>query len=247
LDNYLARQSLVPNQPVLAPALFPWAAMVEERWEAIAAEARILLRHREELPFLQDISPDQSRISPDDKWRAFFLYVFGQRMENNCSRCPQTAALLKQVPGIQNALLSFLAPGKIVPAHRGFSKSIIRCHLGLVVPEPPNQCFIDIGEARYSWQQGRLLIFDDTYRHSISNNSDQERVVLLFDVPRPLKLPGRLLRDAIFWAVRRTGYVKGAIRNQARWEQRQSCSDLPNAFGRNPELRLTAETSTTSR
>jgi aspartyl/asparaginyl beta-hydroxylase (cupin superfamily) len=225
LDSYVASQSLVPDDPVLEPALFPWATLVEERWEAVAKEARALLQHRDELPALQDISRDQGRISPDDKWRAFFLYAFGHRMERNCRHCPQTAALLKRLPGIQNALFSFLAPGKIVPAHRGFSKSIIRCHLGLVVPTPPERCFMEIGNARHSWRQGRLLIFDDTYRHSVSNNSDEERIVLLFDVPRPLRWPGRLLRDAIFWGVRRTAYVKDAIRNQAQWEQRQSLFD----------------------
>jgi aspartyl/asparaginyl beta-hydroxylase (cupin superfamily) len=246
LDKYLASQSLVPDEPVFQRASFPWLANVEERWEAVAAEARALLQRREELPFLQDISPDQRRISPDDKWRAFFLYGFGRRMERNCSHCPQTAALLKQVPGIQNALFSFLAPGKIVPAHRGFSKSIIRCHLGLVVPTPPDQCFMDIGNARYGWQPGRLLIFDDTCRHSVSNNSDQERVVLLFDIPRPLRWPGRLLRDAIIWGVRRTAYFKDTFRNQAQWEQRQSFLDQRNGRGRKAEVHLAAAALPTS-
>jgi aspartyl/asparaginyl beta-hydroxylase (cupin superfamily) len=32
------------------------------------------------------------------------------------------------------------------------------------------------------WQTGVPLFFDDSYEHSVWNNTDQDRVVLLFDV-----------------------------------------------------------------
>src|SRR5580765_5896765 len=83
IDRYFARQSLVPNEPVLNAVLFPWITDFESNWQAVRAELMVVLQRREELPFFQDISPDQKRISPDDKWRTFFLYGFGYRSEPN--------------------------------------------------------------------------------------------------------------------------------------------------------------------
>lgn len=221
IDGYLAAQSLAPNEPVLDNALFPWAPELERNWDAIRAELMEVLKRREELPFFQDISPDQMRISPDDKWRTFFLFGFGYRSEQNCAVCPRTAALLEKIPGLETAFFSILAPGKIIPLHRGVTKGLIRGHLGLVVPPEPDRCFMDVGGVRCTWEEGRLLVFDDTFPHAVSNLTDHERVVLLFDFPRPLTPPARLLRRALFWGFRRTAYVREAVRNEQRWEEAQ--------------------------
>jgi aspartyl/asparaginyl beta-hydroxylase (cupin superfamily) len=229
IDRYFARQSLVPNEPVLDTALFPWTMEFERNWQGVRTEVMAMLQRREKLPFFQDISPDQMRISPDDKWRTFFLYGFGHRSEQNCRLCPQTASLLDKVPGIETAFFSILAPGKVIPSHCGVTKSLIRCHLGIVIPPNPDRCFMDVGDVRCTWEEGRMLLFDDTYPHSVSNATDQERVVLLFDFPRPLTLPGRLARRVMFWVFRRTAYVKDALRNEARWERRQTLSPYREA------------------
>lgn len=220
IDRFLARQSLVSNNPVLDPASFDWIGDFEKNWEAVRGELTEVLKRRDELPRFQDISPDQARISPDDKWRTFFFYGFGHRVELNCQVCPETAKLLDRVPGVETAFFSILAPGKVVPPHRGITKGLVRCHLGLVVPARPEQCYMDVGGVRCTWEEGKILVFDDTYQHAVSNNTDQERVVLLFDIPRPLKLPGRIARRLMFGLLRRTGYVQDAMRNEARWEQR---------------------------
>lgn len=228
IDRYFARQSLVPNDPVLNATLFPGIPEIENNWQAIRAELETLLQRREELPFFQDISPDQYGISPDDKWRIFALYGFGHRSEHNCRLCPQTARLLDRVPGIENAFFSILAPGKNIPSHRGITKGLIRCHLGLLVPPEPERCFMDVGTVRCTWQDGRVLIFDDTYPHAVCNNTDQERVVLLFDFARPLTGQGRVVRRGLFWFFRRSAYVRNALRNEARWEQRYRSGQQPD-------------------
>jgi ornithine lipid ester-linked acyl 2-hydroxylase len=220
IDRYFARQSLVPNDPILNAALFPWATEIESNWQAIRAELETILQHRDQLPVFQDISPDQYGISPDDKWRIFAFYGFSYRSEYNCRLCPQTARLLDRVPGIENAFFSILAPSKTIPSHRGVTKGLIRCHLGLRVPPEPERCFMDVGDVRCKWQEGRVLIFDDTYPHAVSNETDQERVVLLFDFWRPLSVRGRVVRRVMFWVFRRTAYVRDALRNEMRWEQR---------------------------
>lgn len=220
IDRYFARNSLVPNDPVLNSNLFPWAIEFERNWEKVRSELMNILRHRDELPFFQEISPDQSRISPDKKWRVFVLYGFGHRTRN-CLLCPETTRLLEQVRGVENAFFSILAPGKIIPSHKGITKGLIRCHLGLVVPPTPELCFMNVGDVRCTWDEGRVLVFDDTYAHEVSNCTDHERVVLLFDIPRPLTWPATVLRSLLYSAFRRTGYVRDALRNEAHWEDRK--------------------------
>ncbi|HJY85011.1 MAG TPA: aspartyl/asparaginyl beta-hydroxylase domain-containing protein, partial [Candidatus Binatia bacterium] len=225
LDRYFARQSLVPTTPVLDSPLFPWTVGLEAQWQAVRAELETLLQHREALPLFQDIASDQYGISADDKWRAFAFYGFGYRSENNSRFCPQTARLLDRVPGIENAFFSILSPGKVIPSHRGVTKGLIRCHLGLIVPPEPERCFMDIGDMRCTWQEGRLLLFDDTYPHAVQNNTAHERVVLLFDFLRPLTAQGRLVRRVLFWFFRRSAFVQDAIRREMQWERHfhQAC------------------------
>jgi hypothetical protein len=43
---------------------------------------------------------------------------------------------------------------------------------------------------------------------------------LLFDFRRPLSVRGRVVRRVMFWVFRRTAYVRDALRNEMRWEQR---------------------------
>ena len=98
-----------------------------------------------------------------------------------------------------------------------FSQKI---RVGLRVPPEPERCFMEVGEVRCRWQEGQVLIFDDTYPHAVSNATDQERVVLLFDFRRPLSVRGRFVRQVMFWVFRRTAFVREALRNEMRWEQR---------------------------
>ena len=87
---------------------------------------------------------------------------------------------------------------------------------------------MDVGTVRCTWQDGRVLIFDDTYPHAVCNNTDQERVVLLFDFARPLTGQGRVVRRGLFWFFRRSAYVRNALRNEARWEQRYRSGQQPD-------------------
>ena len=220
LDRYFARHSLVPTTPVLDSPLFPWTAEFETQWQVIRAELETILQHREVLPLFQDIASDQYRIASDDKWRTFVFYGFGYRSEHNARLCPQTAHLLDRVPGIENAFFSILAPGKIIPSHHGVTKGLVRCHLGLIVPPEPERCFMDVGDVRCTWEEGRTLLFDDTYPHAVQNNTEHERVVLLFDFLRPLTTRAHLVRRVLFWFFRRSAFVQDAVRREMQWERR---------------------------
>ena len=66
--------------------------MLEEKWRDIRDEVERMLRYRDRIPRFQDVSRNQYKISPDDKWKTFVLYGFGFKSELNCSLCPKTTA-----------------------------------------------------------------------------------------------------------------------------------------------------------
>jgi aspartyl/asparaginyl beta-hydroxylase len=59
--------------------------MLEEKWRDIRDEVERMFRYRDSIPRFQDVSRNQYKISPDDKWETFVLYGFGFKSELNCS------------------------------------------------------------------------------------------------------------------------------------------------------------------
>ena len=179
-----------------------------------------MLQYRDALPNFQDISTDQESITDDDRWKTFFLYGFGFRSDTNCALCPETARLVESVPGMKTAMFSILAPHKHIPDHCGPYKGIVRYHLALKVPEPREQCRIRVGDEIVTWEEGRSLIFDDTYEHEVWNDTDDERVVLFLDVVRPLRFPMNVLNWIVITAIARSPFIHDAKRRHLAWEER---------------------------
>jgi beta-hydroxylase len=218
VDAVVARSSLVPNDPVLDPALFPWTTILRDNWQAIRAEALAVTRDEEKVPALRAVSPDHARIAEDDKWRSFFLIGYGTRIEENIARCPNTAAVLAQVPGLNSGFFSILRPGTHIPEHRGVTKGLMTCHLGLQVPNR-GSVRMHVGPEKVGWAEGETLVFDDTYPHEVWNDTDTTRIVLLVQFERPLRQPGRLVANLFLEGIRRSPFVKEATDNIALWEQ----------------------------
>lgn len=216
--NLVSRQSLVADRPVHDARDFPFLAAIEENWETIDGELDDLLRNRNRLPPFHKISPDQKYISKGGSWKVFILYGFGVPSVRNCARCPETSRLLRAVPGLQSAWFSILAPRYHIPIHRGITKTVLRAHLGLRIPRRQDDCFMRVDDCRLTWQPGKCLVFDDFYRHEVWNNTDDERIVLIFDFDRPMRPLGNLLNKLVMFGIKRTAYFKDADRNLKDWD-----------------------------
>jgi beta-hydroxylase len=201
---------------VLDAGLFPWTSILEENWAAIRTEAQAALAQLNRIPPLREISPDHRRIAEPDNWRSYFLWGYGYRMDANCDACPQTDRLLRQVPGLNSAFFSILKPGAHIPRHRGVTKAILTCHLGLMTPRS-GRCEMAVGDRMVGWGEGRALVFDDTYPHEVWNHTPDLRVILLVQFRRPVRPPGKWLADLFLWGVRHSPFVQEGRRNLAKW------------------------------
>lgn len=220
MSDFLGRQSLVPDTPVLDTQHFAFTEKLEADWETVRAEALKILEHRDDIPSFDQVSPDQKRISKGGSWRTFFLVGFGERLEKNCAQAPATAKLLEQIPGIQTAWFSILAPGYHIPAHRGVTKGILTCHLGLIIPKDAEKCRIRVEDETLVWQAGKTLMFCDGYDHEVWNDTDEERTILLVQFDRPMRLPGRLFSKVFIGLLKLTAFYKEPKKNMAGFEDR---------------------------
>jgi beta-hydroxylase len=218
ISGIVARSSRVGNPAVFDPALFDWIGKLEESWPAIREELRALLALRDGIPPVADISPDHRRIAPPGKWRSFFLYGYGLKVEDNCRRCPLTARAVEAVPGLNSAFFSILEPGAHIPRHKGVTKAIITAHLGLIVPKQRASCRMQVGDEVVEWTQGRTLVFDDTYPHEVWNESEESRAILLIQFRRPVGLLGRIVGGLFLAGVRRSRFIQDGKTNLAEWE-----------------------------
>ncbi len=184
-------------------AFFPDGARFRAAWAGLREEALAVGRDLGRVPRFHELMSQQADISAADgrDWRMLVVKAYGVRVDVNAARCPRLAGLVEQCPEVLTASLSFLAPGKLVPAHRGPFRGVLRYHLGLVVPRdeagrPAAVLTVDGVEHRIG--EGESLLWDDTYRHEVRNPSEQLRVALLLDVrrrdlPPDLRLLSRVL------------------------------------------------------
>jgi beta-hydroxylase len=155
-------------------AQFPFTAVLETNWRKVRDEL-------DALP-LQSFAPWPERFLYEGGWNVFGLYGFGRKLRANCGLCPETTALVEQIPGLTTAGFSWLAPGAVIAPHVGYTSSVLRCHLALTVPEG---CALRVGGETRSWQEGKTFVFDDTVEHEAWNRSAEARTVLLLDFLRP--------------------------------------------------------------
>lgn len=184
---------------------FPWMAELEAQTDVIRAELRGLVAggHSGFRPYVsQDSGTPQNKWTPLDKsldWSALFLWEYGVRNDDACTRCPGTAAALERVPQSDipgrapTAFFSLLRPRTHIPPHTGVTNLRTIIHLPLIVPEG---CRFRVGGETRVWREGEAFAFDDTIDHEAWNDSDELRAVLIFDVWNPYlsEAERRLLR-----------------------------------------------------
>jgi beta-hydroxylase len=220
VNRAIARGSVLPDQPFFDPADFPWVPRLEDNWRLIRAELDQVLTYRDALPNFQDISTDQYSLTDDDRWKTYFLWGYGFKSEANCARCPDTTRLVESIPGMETAMFSILAPHKRIPPHDGPYKGVLRYHLGLAIPDAPEQVGIKVGGQVAHWEEGKSLVFDDTFEHEAWNDTDETRVVLFVDLVRPLRQPMKTFNALTIKAIAYSPFVQDAKRRHLDWERR---------------------------
>ena len=212
------RKSLLGDHHYFDPKHFPVAAELEEAFPDILKEVRRLLLRYERFPNFQDISPHQSFLSSDERWKMFFLKGVGVRLDRNAEELPAIMAVLDRHPEIISGYLSILGPWKMLSPHEGPWSGVLRMHLGIIIPDIDACTMIVDGEPRH-WEQGKIMVFDDTYMHSAVNETDGLRIILMMDQIKPLPWFWDKINRLIIFAARHMDYIKIPLRRHQLWEK----------------------------
>ena len=185
----------LPAIPFFDRGHFPWLEQLEAETEAIRKELSVLLT--EGLPGFApyvDYEPGTpenqfKELNRSDRWSSLWLWRDGKRQKSAITRCPHTAGVLEQLPLADQpgfaptALFSALAPHTRIPPHTGSTNARLLVHLPLILPGPAG---FRVGNERREWRIGEAWAFDDTIEHEAWNDSDETRVILIFDIWNPL-------------------------------------------------------------
>ena len=161
--------------------IIPEAQILIDNFEKIKNEYSEVLKKYEEIPEYDKLDSHQGSLSNHDakKWKTFVFKYHSGFNAKNCNMCPETSKLLKKLP-VELAMFSIMEKGKKLFPHRGPSKHILRLHLGIDIPEKAK---ITVDKKDYFWKEKELVLFDDTYEHSVDNPNGL-RGVLFMDIDR---------------------------------------------------------------
>jgi aspartyl/asparaginyl beta-hydroxylase (cupin superfamily) len=188
----------LPAIPFFDRAQLPFLEPLEAQTDVIRAELEAALAAARDrfVPYIQ-YAPGQPvnqwrELNHSLRWSTLHLWRNGKPVDENLARCPETARALAALPLADigelcpNAMFSALAPRSQIPPHNGETNARVIAHLPLIVPKG---CRYRVGFDWTEWRVGETLIFDDTIEHEARNDSDELRVVLIFDLWNPLLTP----------------------------------------------------------
>jgi aspartyl/asparaginyl beta-hydroxylase (cupin superfamily) len=200
----------LPQTTFYEPAQFDWIAGFEAQVPAMRGEVERLLAEggSDFHPYVEG-DPDRPNrghaLLGDERWSAFDLWRGGVEVAQNAVRCPVTMDALRSAPlpfiagRSPMALFSQLQPHTHIPPHWGMLNTRLICHLPLIVPP---DCRLRVGNEVRKVEAGKAMIFDDSIEHEAWNDSDETRVVLLFEIWRPeLDAAERAALTAMFEAI----------------------------------------------
>lgn len=195
---------------VFDPADFAWTQSFRDGWRGIRDEF-LAYTQAHDPPAYADIDSVYSSCNLNGGWKTVFLRAYGADTEA-MREFPETSRLIRGAP-CTLAFFSVLEPGARLAPHHGVYKGVIRYHLGLIVPDDTDNCFIDVDGQKLHWGEGRDLMFDDLYLHHVENNTQQRRVVLFLDIRRDFRnVFMNMLNTALLRVIRSNDAVKTTVK-----------------------------------
>ncbi|XP_072808011.1 aspartyl/asparaginyl beta-hydroxylase isoform X3 [Vicugna pacos] len=177
-------------QPWWTPKEMGYTELVkslERNWKLIRDEGLAVMDKAQGL-FL----PEDENLREKGDWSQFTLWQQGRKNENACKGAPKTCSLLDKFPettGCRRGQIKYsvMHPGTHVWPHTGPTNCRLRMHLGLVIPK--EGCKIRCANETRAWEEGKVLIFDDSFEHEVWQDAASFRLIFIVDVWHPELTP----------------------------------------------------------
>ncbi|XP_044032038.1 aspartyl/asparaginyl beta-hydroxylase isoform X8 [Siniperca chuatsi] len=160
---------------------------LERNWKTIRDEALAVMDQN-----TGSFIPEEENLREKGEWGQYTLWQQGKKAGNACQGVPKTCSLLERYPeatGCKRGQIKFsvMQPGTHVWPHTGPTNCRLRMHLGLVIPK--QGCRIRCTDQTREWEEGKVLIFDDSFEHEVWQDADSYRLIFIVDVWHPELTP----------------------------------------------------------
>lgn len=157
--------------------------MLERNWLTIREEALSVLDGNS-----GQFLPEDENLRETGNWGQFTLWQQGRKVAAACRYVPKTCGLLERYPETTSCKrgqikFSVMQAGTHVWPHTGPTNCRLRMHLGLVIPS--KGCRIRCTNQTREWEEGKVLIFDDSFEHEVWQEAESYRLIFIVDVWHP--------------------------------------------------------------
>jgi Flp pilus assembly protein TadD len=136
--------------------------------------------------------PGDHELQTDGGWSELLLYNKGRLNATNCRHFPTVCRTIATIPEMTGSIRGRWVPGQVtvrrmlpgthLRAHAGPTNERLTAHLGLIVPqlnghasmqgntssvENGRLCIIRVANESKGWEEGKVLLFDDSYEHEV--------------------------------------------------------------------------------
>ena len=179
-------------KPFYNPSDYDWVSALESDWQEIKKELLFLYAEQKNIrPYIDGVKTGVKgldTLADSLEWSSVHLIKGGKYNDELLANTPVTKEILSKLPipvlegNAPEVFLSVLKPGAEIKPHFGLSNIKLTVHLGLDIP---NDCAIRVGDETQTWEDGKVMIFDDSFEHEAWNKSEEERKVLILEIWHP--------------------------------------------------------------
>lgn len=157
---------------------YPFIEKLEEGHSDIKEELLYNLQERKHL-----FTEEQENLHVGGDWTELRLKSSGYGFTKYTQYFPKTMKHIRNCgQDFTSIKFSAIQPGTHIRTHTGPSNERLRIHLTIV---HTGGAKIRVGKDWHTWEQGKAIIFDDSWEHEVIHNGKDARVVLIMDIWHP--------------------------------------------------------------
>ena len=170
-----------------------WVPALESAYNIIASEVATALSENDAAPYIAPhmaIKGQWADLAGNKDWSAIHLYNGGKPNEKLTALFPNTLAALEVLPLCRvgkapiEIFFSLLKPDTHIVPHYGTSNGRLTVHFPIIVPAD-NTCSLTADNQTHIMEPGKILAFDDSFKHEARNDGNSLRVNLIFEAWHP--------------------------------------------------------------
>lgn len=166
------------SQPWYDTKGYPFIAKLEAGYKDIKSELLYNLENRLEL-----FTEETENLHVGGEWTEMRLKSSGYGFTENSKFFGKT---MKHIHGCGEEFVSIkfsaIRPGTHIRTHTGPSNERLRLHLTLI---HDGGARIRVGKDWHTWEEGKVIMFDDSWEHEVVHTGLSIRVVLILDIWHP--------------------------------------------------------------